>query len=179
LREYLLREATIESVVDFGDLQVFAGVTTYPAIVTMKKGPPGKGHALDFWKLDSLPEANFRAAWEKAAGPYPQSALGSGSWELENPKLRALRDKIRNGKKTLKEVYGSPARGIVTGLNAAFVIDTPTKDRLCAQDPKSAEFLKPLLKGSELTRWRVESQGNWIIYIPKNRINIDDYPDTS
>ena len=30
LREYLLREATIESVVDFGDLQLFEGVTTYP-----------------------------------------------------------------------------------------------------------------------------------------------------
>ena len=29
LREYLLREATVEGVVDFGDLQVFEGVTTY------------------------------------------------------------------------------------------------------------------------------------------------------
>jgi hypothetical protein len=176
LREYLLREATIESVVDFGDLQVFAGVTTYPAIVTMKRGAAPKDHELNFWKLDSLPEANFRAAWEKAAGPYPQSALGSGSWELENPKLRALREKIRKGKQTLKEVYGSPLYGIKTGLNAAFVIDTPTKERLCAQDPKSAELLKPFLEGKDLKRWRAEPRGLWLIYIPKNRVRIDDYP---
>ena len=109
LREYLLREAAIESVVDFGDLQLFEGVTTYPAIVTLKRGPAPAGHELRFWKVEALPDSNFRAAWEAAAGPYPQSALGPGSWELENPALRALRDKIRAGKKTLKEVYGSPS----------------------------------------------------------------------
>lgn len=176
LREYLLREATLEGVVDFGDLQVFEGVTTYPAILTMKRGVAPKGHDLRFWKVDALPETNFQAAWGKAAGPYPQTALGAGSWELENTALRALRDKIKAGRETLKDVYGAPCRGVVTGLNGAFVIDNATKERLCAQDPRSAELLKPLLKGNELTRWRVESQGNWIIYIPKNRIRIDDYP---
>ena len=176
LREYLQREATIESVVDFGDLQVFEGVTTYPAILTMKRGAAPKGHELRFWKVDKLPETNFMAAWKAARGPYPQAALGSGSWELENPALRALREKIRAGRKTLKEVYGSPLYGIKTGLNAAFVIDTPTKERLCAQDPRSAEILKPFLEGKDLKRWRAEARGLWLIYIPKNRIDIDDYP---
>ncbi|WP_200238007.1 Eco57I restriction-modification methylase domain-containing protein [Lamprobacter modestohalophilus] len=176
LRNYLLREATLEAVVDFGDLQVFEGVTTYPAILTLKKGVAPTDHALRFWKLDSLPDTNFLASWEAAAGPYPQAALGDGSWELENPSLRALRDKIRAGKKTLKEVYGSPLYGIKTGFNKAFVIDTPTKEQLCAQDPRSAELLKPFLEGKDLKRWRAEPRGLWLIYIPKNRIDIDDYP---
>ena len=176
LREYLLREATLEGVVDFGDLQVFEGVTTYPAIVTMYRGAAPEGHELRFWRLDALPEANFRAAWEKVAGPYPQAALSAGSWELENSKLRALRAKIRGGRSTLKEVYGSPLRGVVTGLNEAFVIDTPTRDRLCAQDPRSAELLRAFLEGRDLKRWRAEPRGLWLIYIPKNRVRIDDYP---
>ncbi len=176
LRSYLLREATIEGVVDFGDLQIFEGVTTYPAILTMKRGAAPKGHDLRFWKVDALPETNFQATWEKASGPYPQAALGAGSWELENPALRALRDKIRMGRKTLKDVYGAPCRGVVTGLNGAFVIDNTTKERLCAQDPRSAELLKPFLEGKDLKRWRVEPRGLWLIYIPKNRIEIDDYP---
>jgi len=176
LRGYLRREATIEGVVDFGDLQIFEGVTTYPAILTMKRGAAPKAHELRFWKVDALPENNFQATWEKAAGPYPQAALGAGSWELENPALRALRDKIRTGRKTLKDVYGSPLYGIKTGLNAAFVIDNATKERLCAQDPRSAELLKPFLEGKDLKRWRAEPRGLWLIYIPKNRIEIDDYP---
>ncbi|WP_421863019.1 Eco57I restriction-modification methylase domain-containing protein [Parvibaculum sp.] len=176
LREYLLREATIESVVDFGDLQVFEGVTTYPAILTMRRGAAPKGHELRFWKVDVLPENNFLATWAAAAGPYPQAALGDGSWELENPSLRALRDKIRNGKKALKEVYGSPLYGIKTGLNEAFVIDNATKERICAEDLRSSELLKPFLEGKDLKRWRAEPRGLWLIYIPKNRIDIDDYP---
>ena len=176
LREYLRREATIEGVVDFGDLQIFEGVTTYPAILTMKRGAAPKRHELRFWKVDALPENNFQATWEKAAGPYPQAALGAGSWELENPALRALRDKVKAGRKTLKDVYGAPMRGVGTGLNGAFVIDNTTKERLCAQDPKSAELLKPFLEGKDLKRWRAEPRGLWLIYIPKNRISIDDYP---
>jgi hypothetical protein len=176
LRDYLRREATLESVVDFGDLQIFEGVTTYPAILTMKRGAAPKGHELRFWKVDTLPEVNFQATWEKAAGPYPQAALGAGSWELENPAMRALRNKIRTNKKTLKVVYGSPLYGIKTGLNGAFVIDNATKERLCAQDPRSAELLKPFLEGKDLKRWRAEPRDLWLIYIPKNRIEIDDYP---
>lgn len=176
LRKYLLREATLEGIVDFGDLQIFEGVTTYPAIMTMKRVAAPKGHDLRFWKVEALPETNFQATWDKAAGPYPQAALGAGSWELENTALRTLRDKIRTGRKTLKEVYGSPLYGIKTGLNGAFVIDNATKERLCSQDPRSAELLKPFLEGKDLKRWRAEPRGLWLIYIPKNRIEIDDYP---
>lgn len=176
LREYLLREATLESVVEFGDLQIFEGVTTYPAILTMKRGTAARDHELRFWKVDVLPETNFQATWTKAAGPYPQAALAGGSWELEKPALRALRHKIRTGRKTLKDVYGAPLYGIKTGLNAAFVIDNATKERLCAQDPKSADLLKPFLEGKDLKRWRAEPRGLWLIYIPQRRVKIDDYP---
>ncbi|MBB6466039.1 hypothetical protein HNQ96_001897 [Aminobacter lissarensis] len=176
LREYMLREAAIEAVIDFGDLQVFEGVTTYPAILTMKRGSAPAGHGLRFWKVEAVPENNFQATWEKAAGSYPQAALGAGAWELETAALRILRDKIKTGRKTLRDVYGSPLYGIKTGLNAAFVIDNSTKKRLCAQDSRSAELLKPFLEGKDLKRWRAEPRGHWLIYIPKNRIDINDYP---
>jgi TaqI-like C-terminal specificity domain len=155
---------------------VFEGVTTYPAILTMQRGAAPKKHELQFWNVAELPASNFRATFRAQAGPYPQSALTNGSWELESPALRELRAKIRDGKQTLKDVYGSPLYGIKTGLNAAFVIDSPTKERLCAEDPKSADLLMPFLEGKDLKRWRAEPRGLWLIYIPKNRVQIDDYP---
>lgn len=176
LRQYLLREASIESVVDFGDLQVFEGVTTYPAIVVLRRSRAPQDHELRFWKVDALPEANFRASWVGAADVYAQAALDDGSWELEGAAFLALRNKIRNAKPTLKEAYGLPLYGIKTGLNAAFVIDTETKERLCAEDTRSIELLKPFLEGKDLKRWWGEPRGLWLIYIPKNRVNIDDYP---
>ena len=41
----------------------------------MKRGAAPKGHELRFWKVHALPENNFLATWEAAAGPYPQTAL--------------------------------------------------------------------------------------------------------
>lgn len=176
LRDFLRTKATLETVVDFGDHQIFEGVTTYPAILTMRAGPPPPGHDLQFWKIGEMLADSFDAAFADAAKPFPQEALGRGSWELEDDALRALRAKIVAGRPTLKDVYGSPLYGIKTGLNEAFVIDTPTKEKLCRDDPRSAELLKPFLEGKDLKRWRAESRGLWIIYIPKNRVRIDDYP---
>lgn len=176
LRDFLRTKATLETVVDFGDHQIFEGVTTYPAILTMRAGSPPSGHDLQFWKIGEMPADSFADAFTVAAKPYPQEALGRSSWELEGDALRALRAKITAGKPTLKEVYGSPLYGIKTGLNEAFVIDTPTKERLCRDDPRSAELLKPFLEGKDLKRWRAESRGLWIIYIPIESIQIDQYP---
>lgn len=176
LRDFLRRKATLETIVDFGDHQIFDGVTTYPAILTMRAGQAPMEHEISFWCIDHMPADNFAKAYAAAAQPYPQTALGNSSWELENPALRALRDKIKAGKPTLKQAYGAPLYGIKTGLNAAFVIDASTKERLCREDPRSAELLMPFLEGKDLKRWRAEPRGLWIIYIPKNRIKIDDYP---
>ena len=176
LRDFLRTRATLETVVDFGDHQIFEGVTTYPAILTMKAGEPSPDHEIQFWNVDDLPAENFGKAFGEATQPYPQDALTAASWQFEDPNLHALRNKINAGKPTLKDVFGSPLYGIKTGLNEAFVIDTQTKERLCREDPNSSKLLKPFLEGKDLRRWRVESRGLWIIYVPRNRIEIDNFP---
>ena len=97
----------------------------------------------------------------------PRARLTADSWRVEEDALAQLRDKIKTGRKTLGEVYGAPLYGIKTGLNEAFVIDTQTRDRLIARDPKSADLLKPFLRGEDVKRWRVEPEGLWLINTPK------------
>src|SRR5438874_9115437 len=36
--------------------------------------------------------------------------------------------------------------------------------------------LSPFLVGEDLQRWRIETDDKWLIYTPKNRIDIDEYP---
>lgn len=175
LRKFLSDNVAIETVVDFGDLQIFEGVTTYPAIVTLRKGPAKDDGALSFLKVDTLPK-DLEAEFAAKARTMPRARLGAGSWQLEDDGLAKLRDKIVNGRKTLGEVYGAPMRGIVTGLNEAFIVDTPTRDRLVAQDPKSAELLVPFLRGENVKRWRIEPEGLFLINTPKGRVDIEAYP---
>jgi hypothetical protein len=63
----------------------------------------------------------------------------------------------------------------VSGLNEAFVIDTPTRDRLIAEDRKSGEILKPFLEEKDLKAWRVEWRGLWLIYA-HHGVDISRYP---
>ena len=175
LREFLRSKATLETVVDFGDHQIFEGVTTYPAILTMKAGAPPKGHELLFWNIEDLPDGNFLDGYESKREPYPQDVLPAGSWQLEPPELRALREKIVGGRRTLKGVYGSPCAGIKTGYNKAFVLSDKEKAELC-KDATSAPLLKQIVFGSEVRPWRLEHDYKWLIYIPKNKHNIQKYP---
>lgn len=178
LRLHLSEYTDIETVVDFGDVQIFDGVTTYPAILTAKKKAKiGAAEGdLHFLTIGDTAPADLGSAFSERARPMPRARLTGGSWQFEDAGLAALRDKIVKGRKTLGEVYGAPHYGIKTGLNEAFVVDTETRDRLVAADPKSAEILKPFLKGENIKRWRVEPEGLWLINTPKGKVNIDDFP---
>lgn len=176
LRIFLGDKVAVEAVIDFGDKQIFEGVTTYPAIITLRKGEANDGGSLSFLKIgDELPK-DLDAAFIAGATAMPRARLGEGSWQFEDDKLARLRDKIVKGKKTLGEAYGAPLYGIKTGLNEAFIIDQETRDRLVKQDKKSAKLLKPFLRGENVKRWRVEPEGLFLINIPRDKIDIDDYP---
>jgi Eco57I restriction-modification methylase/restriction endonuclease TaqI-like protein/restriction-modification enzyme MmeI-like protein len=175
LRKFLSEKTTLETIVNFGDTQVFEGVTTYPAIMVMKSQTTPKKHNLSFWNVDELPKANFSEAFDNLKAEYAQNNLTSEAWELEDERLTILRQKIKKGKKTLKEVYGSPYRGILTGRNEAFVIDQTTRDRLIVEDAKSAEIIKPFLEGKDLKRWRSESRDLFLIFTRRG-IEIENYP---
>jgi N-6 DNA Methylase/TaqI-like C-terminal specificity domain len=177
LRAYLLKHAQIETVVDFGDLQVFEGVTTYPAIITARRSGAPDGDALvRFWNVKDAVPPKFSEAFLENAQAMPQSRLNAHAWQFESDARSALRQKILGTHPTLKDVYGAPLYGIKTGLNDAFVLNRHERDAIVEKDPKSAELLKPFLEGKDLKKWRVEPQDLWLIYIPKNRIVIDDYP---
>nr|MDP2192366.1 N-6 DNA methylase [Rhodoferax sp.] len=166
LRAYLLAHAQIETVVDFGDLQVFEGVTTYPVIITLQRsGAPDAAQNIKFLTLKTEVPGKLIEAFNASACLMPQGQLGSESWRLEDRREAALRYKLQHGRKTLKEVYGSPYRGLLTGLNEAFVLDGVSKDRLISEDPRSAALIKPFLRGENLKKWRVEAHNEHLLLI--------------
>ena len=68
-------------------------------------------------------------------------------------------------------------RGVTTGLNDAFIIDGATRAALVADDPKSAEIIKPVLRGRNIQRYRVQSPDlHLVATFPALELNIDDYP---
>jgi len=65
--------------------------------------------------------------------------------------------------------------GIKTGFNKAFFIDEDTRARLIAEDPKSAELIKPLVIGEDIKRYEIEYKGRYLIWTYVG-VPIEDYP---
>ena len=67
--------------------------------------------------------------------------------------------------------------GIKTGFNEAFIIDGAKRAELIAADPKSAEIIRPILRGRDIKRYNYEFADLYIIAtFPAKHYDIDDYP---
>ena len=87
--------------------------------------------------------------------------------------------------KTKIEAVGTPLRdwdiqinyGIKTGFNEAFIINGEKRKELIAQDPKSAEIIRPILRGRDIKRYSYEFADLYIITtFPSLKIDIESYP---
>ena len=77
-------------------------------------------------------------------------------WSILSSAELNLKRKIEDVGKPLTEWDINIYRGIVTGCNEAFIIDEFKREELIAQDPKSAEIIKPLLRGRDIKKLPVK-----------------------
>jgi type I restriction-modification system DNA methylase subunit len=168
LRHFLAESAWVASVVDFGHAkQIFQEADVFPLILIFRKptaeAPPPTARVCaiprEQLRLDDLPRQVETDGFE-----VRRDRLGASAWTLEQPGVVALLEKIRRVGVPLKEFAGSvPYRGILTGFNDAFLLDTAAKERLVATDPKSADLFKPYLRGQDVSRWQAEWSGLWML----------------
>lgn len=103
--------------------------------------------------------------------------MTSESWIILSPIELSIRTKIESIGLPLKNWPISINRGILTGFNEAFIISSDKKDELIAADPKSAELIRPILRGRDIKRYEYHFAELWIIAtFPSKKYNIDDYP---
>lgn len=178
LREFLVKNATIQTIIDFGDQPVF-DATAYPCVMIAKTRPPqdlsqSELRALTVTDIEALEHLEQKLSSDALV--LKQSDLAPEGWRLESPKLLRLLEKIKAAGVPLGEyVQGKFYYGIKTGYNEAFVIDEATKEKLITEDPKSAEIIKPFLRGRDIKRWRGDFQKRYLIFTRRG-IKINDYP---
>ena len=177
LREYLARELTLHNLIDFGDAPVFDAIA-YASILTGTRTAPeqeNSAHAYTWEKGVSVD--NIATIVAERGQTIRQVELKSDGWRLEKPAVLKLLAKMRKAGKPLGEYVGNRFyRGILTGLNEAFVVDRATRDRLITEHKSSAEVLKPFLRGRDVKRWHVEKKrDSWIIFTRRG-IEIEKYP---
>ena len=101
----------------------------------------------------------------------------NNNWIILSPIEQEINRKINTYGTPLKEWNIKINFGIKTGFNDAFIIDSKIKDRLVLQDSKSAELIRPILRGRDISRYGYLFADKWLICtFPSREYNIDDYP---
>jgi len=168
LRRFFAANAWVESLVDFGHAkQIFEDADVFPSIIVARK--PTDGPAPETTQVCVIPRAQLRIndltdQIDSDGFKIERERLGPEAWSLE-PKLdHELQLKIRQVAVKLKEYLGvKPRRGILTGFNEAFMIDTPTKITIVTGDPAAEEIIRPYIRGQDLERWNPDWAGFWMI----------------
>ncbi len=199
-REHLPASLRIQRAIDFGDLPLFEAdgkpIAAYPSVLVGSRSDDATGHTLRVADLAGpirkelsnakvkLNTENVRGVLEDLDGllsraeisDFPQIMLKKDGWILEEPALVRLFERLMNHGTPLTEfVKGRLYYGVKSGLDKAFVIDQDKRDELIEEDARSAEIIKPWLRGRDIKRWRAETPGLYIIFTNRG-VDIDRYP---
>jgi hypothetical protein len=168
LRGIFADKAWVEFVADFGHAKkFFPDADVFPSVIVVRKPSQGTAPAeteVCVIPRNDVPEEELEEAVTDATYRLPRAHFTKESWALEPPNVVALLEKIRRSGMALREAAGgAPCRGILTGLNDAFLIDATTRDRIIATDPKARDLIRPYLRGQDINRWSSPDTGLYMI----------------
>ena len=113
---------------------------------------------------------------------------GSDSWVILSPIEQSIKNKIESVGTPLRDWNINIYRGVLTGYNEAFIIDTAKREEILAncktedERKRTAELIRPILRGRDIKRYGYDWAGLWLInthngvkgkYPP---VDISDYP---
>ncbi len=178
LRKFLREQTTVETIVDLGDNRVFADAPdVYPAIMVARKRSPRSGdtaQAVTFGRGQGIQDLSKRIA--TARMPVSIHDQADSGWQLtENAERRLFTKLVQTGHPLQEIVQGSIYRGVVTGLNEAFIIDGQTRERLIREDASASKIIFPLINGEDIRPWYTENEDRWLIFVRRG-LDVTLYP---
>ncbi|RKX67669.1 MAG: class I SAM-dependent DNA methyltransferase [Thermodesulfobacteriota bacterium] len=178
LRNLLKNKTIIKQIIDFNGYSVFEATVDTNIILFQKRNPADNSV---FFTI-TIDPTDFKT---QSIGEYikerhiqmEQKSLQETCFVLAENKILKLKEKIEKIGVPLNEWNIRINRGVLTGYNKAFIIDNETKEKLCRDDPKSIEILKPILRGRDIGRYYYRWAGLWVIAtFPSKKIDINRYP---
>jgi len=174
VRKYILENADILRIVDFGDSGVFKDVTNYPCVIIFSriKGLPKEKkniHCVLVHKSKDniLKEEHFHKFKEEFSSEdyssflYPRERLTIDFWRMMPAKDQTIIDKIKkSSSRTLGEISEGVRVGVQTGANKFFILDEKTIKSYKLEH----NILKKFLLGRDARRWRILWKGKYLIY---------------
>lgn len=142
IREYLQNEIKFLKYIDFTEVQIFEGATTYPVIL-IAENKKGRETLFEYIKIPKKSESTVIDIEFQVPVLVSQNSLDKVNWSFRSESAVKLFNRLKEGK-TIRKKYGKCYYGVKTALNEAFII------------PKAYEtgdHVKPIFEGRELKKW--------------------------
>ncbi|PKD21807.1 restriction endonuclease subunit M [Salegentibacter salinarum] len=157
LRNYLNTETRFQEYIDFTEVQIFDGATTYPVIIILDK-KDSKSNKFKYIKIPKSSQNSVVNIEVHQSIDVLQESLNVSSWSFLSAEKGKLFRKLAS-LKTVKEIFGKSYRGLITGLNEAFIIQ---------EDICNKNHIKPIFEGKEIKKWSTqEATQNLILFESK------------
>ena len=172
-RKFFAENTNPEKLIDFAGVKVFESATVDTNILMFSKDKNRQQTEACVVKKEGIKELSVFIRQSATNCNFSTSE----SWVV----LSAIEQKI----KQKIEAIGTPLKdwdiqinyGIKTGFNEAFIISGEKRKELIEQDPKSAEIIRPLLRGRDIKRYSYEFADLYLITtFPSLKIDIEQYP---
>lgn len=164
--------------IDFFTFQVFRDVTVRTNILMLQKAENQN-------RLMCCTVNDNKSFKLKDLGKFSEenkkerTFAGKASWVFVDEEKEQIKVFVSNQGKVLGDDSWTLKinRGVPTGLNEAFWISGTEYKVISEQDPKSAEIIKPMLRGRNIGSYQYQWNDLYLICIfPSRNYNIDDYP---
>ena len=166
LREFFTKNTSLECLLDFGELPVFQGASTFPIIVLLKKNNVSD-QSFRFLQIKSLDFNSLDIIVKEDSSLLDGRSLKGEYWTLANVGELEIFEEMRAAGKPLGEyVQGKIYSGIKTGYNEAFIIDCDTKDKILKKNPGANTIIKKYAIGDDIRKYTIRDQERYIILIP-------------
>ncbi len=173
LRKFLAEKTDPLVLIDFGGIQIFDTATVDTNILTFAKDKNRQQTQACIIKDRVLNNLSIFFKQNKVISKFETS----DSWIVLSEIEKTIKYKIETAGVPLKDWDIQINYGIKTGLNEAFIINANKKKELIDQDPKSAEIIRPLLRGRDIKRYLYQFADLYLITtFPSLKLDIELYP---
>ena len=172
LRDYFTTKCNPEILLNFEDTQIFPSATVEVNILIAKRESWNKQLEAVAVKGDYKIGTSINDYLNKNG--ILLNDLSKESWVILSKSDYEIKNKIAVTGTQLKDWKLEFFRGFLTGFNDAFFIDEDKKNELIQKESKSADYIKPLLRGREIKKYGYNFNEKYVIFT-RREFPIDEY----
>lgn len=155
----LLSKYRVQQLIQFDRINVFDALVSTSILIVENSESKGELLFSDLREIN-----NIEAFRDEVLDRQEVGKIVKDKWELMSPIDRNFLGILRNQTVIFAQCNGIEIRrGITTGFNEAFIIDTHARETMINKDSRSQEIIKPLIQGRNIRKWGYQYDNKYLL----------------